>query len=286
MAVYEHSYKPYDGPLTPAWSRFLVLPRYAYETVFKSKFAIGFLVACLIAPLAYTILIYLNHNVSALEILGLPAGVAIPITPEFFGILIWIQTILGFLFTVVNGPVLLSRDLANNALPLYLSRPFTRWEYAAGKASVLLIVWSSITWIPGLLLFLFQSYLAGGSWFGNNLWIARAILISSLAWSISWTLLAMAFSAWIKWRTAASAALFAIFVIPTPIAGAMTDIFRTQRGFLFNIAFLLGEMTSRLFGNKPEFTFATWEIWVGLMCFALVSLWMISRKLRAYEVVS
>ena len=70
------------------------------------------------------------------------------------------------------------------------------------------------------------------------------------------------------------------------IAGAMAGLFLTQRGFLFNIAFLLGEMTSRLFGNTPEFKFATWEIWVALACFALVSLWMISRKLRAYEVVS
>ena len=118
MAVYEHSYKPYDGTLTPAWSRFLVLPRYAYETVFKSKFAIGFLVACMVAPLLYTILIYLNHNVSALEILGLPAGAAIPITPEFFGILIGIQTGLGFLFTVVNGP-----DRNNDAVANFVDRP-------------------------------------------------------------------------------------------------------------------------------------------------------------------
>ena len=286
MAVYEHSYKPYDGALTPAWSRFLVLPRYAYETVFKSKFAIGFLIACAIAPLAYLILIYLNHNLSALEILGLPAGVAVPITPAFFGVLIGFQTGLGFLFTVVVGPILLSRDLANNALPLYLCRPFTRWEYIGGKASVLLIVWSAITWIPALLLFLFQSYLAGNGWFTTNLWVARAILLSSLTWSLSWTLLAMAFSAWIKWRTAASAALFAIFVIPTPIAGAINGIFRTDSGFLFNIAALLGETTSRLFRNEPGFKFATWKAWTALACFALVSLWMISRKLRAYEVVS
>ena len=171
MAVYEHYYKPYDGALTAAWSRFLVLPRYAYESVFKSKFATGFLVLCGVAPLIYTILIYLNHNLGALQILQLPAGVAIPITPEFFAVFVWLQTILGFLFTVVNGPVLVSRDLANNALPLYLCRPFSRWEYVAGKASVLLFVWSVITWIPGLLLFLFQSYLAGASWFTDNFWI-------------------------------------------------------------------------------------------------------------------
>ena len=31
MAVYEHTYKPYAGPLTPRWSRFLVIPRHAYR---------------------------------------------------------------------------------------------------------------------------------------------------------------------------------------------------------------------------------------------------------------
>jgi len=31
MAVYEHTYKPYAGPLTPEWSRFLIIPRHAYR---------------------------------------------------------------------------------------------------------------------------------------------------------------------------------------------------------------------------------------------------------------
>ena len=69
MAVYEHSYKPYAGALTPHWARFLVLPRYAYESVFKSKFAVAFLALSYVCPLIYTILIYLHHNVNALAIL-------------------------------------------------------------------------------------------------------------------------------------------------------------------------------------------------------------------------
>src|SRR5258707_13066390 len=56
----------------------------------------------------------------------------------------------------VNGPPLVSRDLRNNALPLYLCRPFTRTEDVLGKMSVLLILLSAITWIPQLLLFLFH----------------------------------------------------------------------------------------------------------------------------------
>ena len=59
------------------------------------------------------------------------------------------------------GPPLVSRDLRNNALPLYLCRPFSRTEYVMGKMSVMLILLSAITWVPQLLLFLFQSYLRG-----------------------------------------------------------------------------------------------------------------------------
>jgi len=36
MAVHELAYKPYAGPLTPAWSRFLIIPRHAYRDVFAS----------------------------------------------------------------------------------------------------------------------------------------------------------------------------------------------------------------------------------------------------------
>ena len=42
MAVYGRSYRRYAGVLTPTWSRFLIFPRYAYETVFKSKLFVGF----------------------------------------------------------------------------------------------------------------------------------------------------------------------------------------------------------------------------------------------------
>ena len=37
MAVYEHLYGAYEGEAHSAWSRFLVIPRYALREVFKSK---------------------------------------------------------------------------------------------------------------------------------------------------------------------------------------------------------------------------------------------------------
>ena len=71
MAVYERTYRPYTGPATPKELRFLVLPRYAYQDVFRSKLFVAFLVACGIWPLVLSILIYLPHNLKFLEAVGL-----------------------------------------------------------------------------------------------------------------------------------------------------------------------------------------------------------------------
>ena len=43
MAVHDRGFKAYSGTLTPEWSRFLVVPRYAYREVFKSRLFTGFL---------------------------------------------------------------------------------------------------------------------------------------------------------------------------------------------------------------------------------------------------
>lgn len=288
MAVYEHNYKPYEGVLTPGWSRFLVIPRYVYQDLFKYKLFIGLFVLCFVCPLVYTILIYLHHNTSALTFFGISSADVVPINGFFFKVFTTIQTSLAFIFTVIIGPVLISRDLANNALPLYLSRPFSRWEYIFGKLSVLLILLSVITWVPGLLLFLFQSYLEGGSWMINNFWIARGIFMISLVWAVSLGLLALAFSAWIKWRTAASAALFAIFIIPTPIGFAIQEILGTKKGHLLNLGMAFNVMADEFFRtvNPEDYIFSLGEAWMVFLVYGLICFYMLWRKVRAYEVIS
>ncbi len=287
MAVYEHHYKPYEGVLTPAWSRFLVIPRYAYQDLFKYKLFIALFVLCFVCPLIYTLIIYLHHNANALAIFNITSADIVPINATFFYFFTNIQTSLAFIFTVIIGPVLISRDLANNALPLYLSRPFSRFEYIIGKMAVLLILLSAITWAPGSLLFLFQSYLEGGGWFTNNLWIANAIFLLSFTWILLLTLLALAFSAWIKWRTAASAALFAIFIIPTPIGFAIQGILDTTMGHLLNPAMAFSSLAKHLFRLSWMDPFlSSGQSWGVFIAYAAICLFMLWRKVRAYEVVS
>ncbi len=306
MAVYEHTYKRYTGALTPDWSRFLIIPRHAFRDVFKSKLFTAFFAICFIPLLVEAVLIYLHHNVNALALMRVNVRELLPINAEFFQFFVNLQGGFALFVALLVGPPLVSRDLRNNALPLYLCRPFSRAEYVAGKMSVLLILLSAMTWIPQLLLFLFQAYLEGWSWFVNNLWLGNAIFIGSVVWILLLALLSQAISALVKWRVIASAALLGIFFIPSVFGEVLNNIFLTRWGNLISLGALIRNVTSGLFGtfvrasgrapivdfdgnlirevvmNEPPL----WSSWAMLALVCLICLALLSRKVKAYEVIS
>jgi ABC-2 type transport system permease protein len=292
MAVYEHIYKPYTGEMTAAWSRFLIIPRHLFKDIFQSKLFIGFFCSCFISPLVMGIIIYLHHNSGALAALHIDLSELVAINSSYFMTFFNIQQAFAFLLTVVIGPILISRDVSNNALPLYLCRPFSRSEYVIGKLSVLLILISLISWVPGLLLFLFQSYLEGAGWFGHNLRIAVAIFVASLAFMIMLALLAVSMSAWVKWRLAASAAIFGVYTIPSVFAASVDQIYHTAWGEGFSLSGIIGNITSSLFGLANSAQAAgvsgppVWSQWMLLAMFCAVCLTLLNWKLRAYEVIT
>lgn len=302
MAVYEHTYRNYSGPVTPEWSRFLIIPRNAFRDVFKSKLFTAFFVICFIPLLVEAVLIYLHHNVNALAILQVNVRELIPIDGSFFQTFVNLQSGFAFFVALLVGPPLVSRDLRNNALPLYLCRPFSRTEYVAGKMSVLLILLSAMTWVPQLLLFLFQSYLGGFQWFIDNLWIASAIFIGSVVWILLLALLTQAISALVKWRVIASGALLGLFFIPSVFAEVVNVIFRTRWAHIISLSALMKNVSAGLFGTfERTTTFVTdfdgtldrvvltepplWASWAALFVVCAICLAVLSRRVKAYEVV-
>ena len=305
MAVYEQSYKRYAGPLTPEWSRFLIIPRHAYRAVFNSKLFTAFFVICFLPSLVEAILIYLHHNMNALAIFKTNVRELIPIDAYFFQTFVHIQGYFGFFVALLVGPPLVSRDLRNNALPLYLCRPFTRTEYVLGKMSVILILLSSITWVPQLLLFLFQSYLEGFTWFTTNLWMASAIIIGGLVWALLLALLSQTISALVKWRVVASGVLLAVFFIPPIFAEFINVVFLTHWGNLISLVGVMKNITAGLFGTFDRVADIAritdfndnvireiqvlepplWCSWAALFVICATCLALLSWRVKAYEVV-
>src|SRR5881392_552480 len=249
MAVLERSYKRYQGALSPEWSRFLIIPRHAFRDVFRSKLFTGFYFLSFIWPLVCAILIYLRHNTEALAILKLSIANVLPIDAVFFRTFLQVQGAIGFFLAMLVGPQQVSKDLTNNALSLYLCRPFSRSEYVVGKMSIVIILLSTITWVPGLVLFLLQSYLEGWSWFSENIPIASAIFLGSLVWILLLALLTQTISALVKWRLAASAGMIGLFFIPSVFAAILNQLLLTHWGNIVSLAALIQNVWAGLFGT-------------------------------------
>ena len=305
MAVYEQTYKPYTGALTPEWSRFLIIPRHAYRAVFNSKLFTAFFVICFVPLLVEAIMLYLRHNVGALAAMNAQVRDLFVVDAFFFEVFVNIQNSFAFLLALLIGPPMVSRDLRNNALPLYLCRPFSRTEYVIGKMSVLLILLSLITWIPQLLLFFFESYLEGFAWFKENLWIASSIFIASVFWILLLSLLTQTISALVKWRVVASGALVALFLIPSAFGLFINEVFSTLWGNTISLIASIKNVTSGLFGTFDyvgeirrvrgyEGTIVRevlliepplWISWTMLFLLCAICLALLSWRVKAYEVV-
>jgi ABC-type transport system involved in multi-copper enzyme maturation permease subunit len=271
--------------------------------VFGSKLFTGFYVLCFIPLLVEAIMIYLHHNVNALGIMQVNIVELFPIDATFFQTFTNIQGGFASLLALLIGPPLISRDLRNNALPLYLCRPFSRPEYVLGKMSVLLILLSGITWVPQLLMFLFQAYLEGFTWLKTNLWLASAIFIGSFVWILLLSLISQTISALVKWRVIASGIMLGLFFVPSAFGVFVNEVFTTRIGNLFSFVALMTNISSGLFGTfvqtdtvmRTNFNGVVtqrlvsepplWASWTVLFAICAVCLALLSRRLKAYEVV-
>lgn len=299
MAVYKRSYKPYEGSVTGQRARFLVITRYALETLLSSRLLIGLLVACFAFPLFALAAIYLHHNLATLTALRLRPDNLIPIDAEFFAIFLSVQGAFAFIVTAYAGPGLISPDLTNNALPLYLCRPISRAEYVLGKMSVLFVPLSCITWIPGLILFAIQAGLAENNWGADNMHLALGIFAGSWLWIILLALLATALSAWVRWKLAASGLLFGVFFISAAFSEIVNEVLTTRSGYLLNLGHLVGTIWATMLQVPPRQTLLgelfnvrrsnelpQWAAWAMLAAIAGICILLLNKRLRGREVVS
>jgi ABC-2 type transport system permease protein len=293
VAVYERTYRRYDGELTADRSRVMVLPRYAYEEILRSKMFLVFIVLCLVWSFGLACLLYIPHNLGLLNIEAFdldPDEVgrffASLIDAGFFYKFFMIPTFfMALVITIVVGPVLITSDLRNNGLALYFSRPIRRSEYALGKGLVLAILLSIVTWIPGLLLFLFQSYLEGFDWMTQNYRVGLGIAVGHWIWITVLCLVSLAISAYVKWKPVARLVLLLLIFVAGGLAALTNFVLQTDWASVINITDMIMVIWSSLFGLKPTVSTPVWVAWLSPILFCGVSVWLLSRKLQPYEIV-
>ena len=292
MAVYKRRYNSYLGSLTAERSRFFVLTRYAFADLFKSRFFVLLLILSLVPTLFYATYIFLANNSSVQLLLQMRTSGAISVEPSFFFIVMLVQTWLAFFLNCWVGPVLVSGDLTNGALPLFLSRPFSRADYVLGKLAVMALLLSAVTWVPGLLLFGLQAGLAKSGWIWSHLWLILPILFCSAIWILMLSFISLAVSAWVKLRIVATGVIFISFFIPAGIGEIFNAIMSTYWGRLLNLSYLFSLIMRH--GFREDYQLRDFGIsqdipipaaWIVMILVCALSLFVLNTRLRAREVV-
>jgi ABC-type transport system involved in multi-copper enzyme maturation permease subunit len=289
MAVYKRSYSAYTGTITSAWTRVAVLARYALAEAWSSKITVGLFIFCLSPCLVSLFGIYLANNPMARALIGSKATVFIAIDAAFFLKILEVQCWLALVLASWVAPRLITFDLADNALPILLSHPISRFGYLFGKFIALFALLSAVTWVPCLLLFVYQGYSSPQPWTAGNLRIAYGLLAGSVIWIAFLSILGLALSSWVKWRVVATGAIFAAVFVPAGVGAIVSAVLRTKWGFLLNLPFMISSLWQRLLGapdfGNPDRALPNVAIAAMLILASIVCLGMLNTRIRAREVV-
>jgi ABC-type transport system involved in multi-copper enzyme maturation permease subunit len=288
LSIYKHEYRAYAGPLTPRWARLGVIVRYALAEAWSSRVTVVLLTLSMLPVIIYLVGIYLA-NYPLVRMLIMHGNSMIEIDAAFFLRVLKTQCWLALVMTAWVAPRLVSFEIADNALPILLSHPISRFGYVLGKFAALFSCLSLVTWIPCLLLFAYQGYASERPWTFANLHIAGGMLAGSFLWIALLSLLGLAISSWVKWRVVATGAIFAVMFVPAGIGGVITGILRTKWGFLLNMPVMMSQLWQQLLG-APQTTRADWQlpgasILTVLLLICGICVLMLNARIKAREVV-
>jgi ABC-2 type transport system permease protein len=130
-----------------------------------------------------------------------------------------------------------------------------------------------------------QASLAGWEWTKANWWIAGSLFIGMMVWILVLSLLALALSAWIKWKIAAGGLVLGVFFAGAGFGTALNSVMRTTYGSLLNLTEVMFTIWSKLFSWPSDTGISVEASWICLAVVCAVCLWLLVRRVRAFEVV-
>jgi ABC-type transport system involved in multi-copper enzyme maturation permease subunit len=288
LSIYRHEYRAYEGPLTPLWARPGVIVRYALAVAWSSRITAVLFTVSMLPVVVYLVGIYLA-NYPAVRILIMRGSPIVAINAAYFLKVLTTQCWLALVMTAWVAPRLVSSEIADNALPILLSHPISRLGYILGKFAALFSCLSLVTWIPCTLLFAYQGYCSAGPWLFANLHIAVGMLAGSFLWIALLSLLGLALSSWVKWRSVATSTIIAVMFVPAAVGGIITGILHTKWGFLLNMPVMMYQLWEQLLGlpqtMRADRRLPGASILTALILMCGICVLMLKARIKARDVV-
>jgi ABC-type transport system involved in multi-copper enzyme maturation permease subunit len=192
-----------------------------------------------------------------------------------------------FVVTIYVGAGLIANDRRANALQIYLSKPLLRSEYIAGKAAVLFVFLSFVTWVPALLLLLLQVLFAGNFTFlKNNLFLFPAITVAGLLQVLVATFTILALSSLSKSARYVGILYAGAIFFTAAVYGVMYAITGNSSLSWLSLGSSLAQVMDVIFRITPRYTtpwLVSLTVLVGLV---VLSISVLERRVRGVEVVT
>ena len=219
MSVLDQSYRRWKGKPTPYFERMLVIPRYDGLEILARRAWVAFYVFALLPPLVLGAYVYCAANSDILaRLLPHLRDFRLPLPgSDTWASFTYLQLWFIVVFALLVGPPLATRDFANNALPLYLSKALRRFEYILGRWAILLVLLSAASWLPLLVVFGLEMALAPPAWRSDNAWIGGGILASTIPVVLLLTALISAVSAHVHRANLARGTVLALIIVTWPL---------------------------------------------------------------------
>jgi ABC-type transport system involved in multi-copper enzyme maturation permease subunit len=239
MPIFDQGYQHWKGPLAGHAWRWLSIARHGVRVQLKSRILRVMLILAWLPALTLVVAVALwglveQKSAGVMGLVGnlLPAdmlldakGYRTTFWTLAYSFFFKIEMFLIMLSVVVAGPGLISRDLRFNALPLYFSRPLTRFDYFLGKLGVIGALVAAVAVGPALFAYVI------GVCFSLDFSVVKdtyRVLLGAIAYGLVITLsvgtLMLALSSLSRRSLYVGIAWFGLWWISEAVAGILTGI--------------------------------------------------------------
>jgi ABC-type transport system involved in multi-copper enzyme maturation permease subunit len=164
MPIFDQGYQHWKGPLTGHAWRWLAVARHGVRVQMKGWLVRLLVLAAWLPAIALVVALAMwglieQQSESVPKFIRAVIPPDVSLDPRAYRSTVWTVAYSYFfqfemyfimVLVVIAGPGLISRDLRFNALPLYLSRPVTRFDYFLGKLGVIAALVATVAVVPAV----------------------------------------------------------------------------------------------------------------------------------------
>jgi ABC-2 type transport system permease protein len=279
MPIHDQGYRRYAGGRDATGLAWLVIARAGLKTMLSKRLFLGLLLFSYGPFLVRCVQLYLSTNFSQVAFLA-------P-TAQTFREFLEQQEIFIFFITIYVGAGLIANDRRANALQIYLSKPLTRVEYVAGKATTLAVFLLAATWLPAMLLLFMQIMFAGSFAFvQKNAFLFPAITVYAFLQVILATFAMLALSSLSKSARFVGIMYAGVIFFTDAIFGMLKYVVQAGGASVVSPTQSLAQLGDVIFRVPPRHDTPIVFSLAVVVVMVAGSLLILERRIRGVEVVA